>query len=57
VTERIRIEQHSATGMFWLAARLFTIGFLDLTFWRGVLGIPLWPCYLGVVFAPLVPGG
>jgi hypothetical protein len=57
MTERIRIEQHGATGMLWLAAWLFTIGVLDLTFWRGVLAILLWPYYLGVAVTPLLPSG
>src|SRR5216117_4383818 len=29
-TQRIRIEQHSAIGMLWFGAWLFTIGFLHL---------------------------
>ena len=34
--------------MLWIAAWLFSIGYLDLTFWRGVLAVVLWPYYLGV---------
>lgn len=49
-TERIRIDQHSASGMFWLAGWLFTIGFLHLPFWKGVLAIVLWPYYIGASF-------
>lgn len=54
--ERIRIEQHSKAGMLWFAAWLFTIGLLDLTFWKGVLALVMWPYYLGVTFGPLLPG-
>jgi hypothetical protein len=43
--EKIRIEQHSATGTFRVVEWLFTIGFLHLTFWKGVLAIVLWPYY------------
>jgi hypothetical protein len=32
--ERIKIEQHTFTGSAWVAAWLFTIGFLHLGFWR-----------------------
>jgi uncharacterized membrane protein len=46
--ERIRIEQHRFMGSVWFAGWLFTIGFLRLTFWKGVLAILLWPYYLGV---------
>jgi hypothetical protein len=45
--EKIRIEQHTCGGMLWFAAWLFTLGFLNLTFWRGVLALLLWPYYLG----------
>jgi hypothetical protein len=33
---------------------LFTIGFLHLDFWRGLLAVLLWPYYMGVTFSPLV---
>lgn len=45
--QRIRIEQHSGVGLIWLAGWLFTIGYLDLSFWRGVLAIILWPYFVG----------
>jgi hypothetical protein len=48
--ERIQIHQHGFVGAVWIAAWLFTIGFLRLTFWKGVLAIVLWPYFLGVVF-------
>jgi uncharacterized membrane protein len=48
--ERIRIEQHGTTGLLWVGAWLFTIGFLHLAFWKAVLAIVLWPYYLGVTF-------
>lgn len=47
-TQRIRIEQHSAIGMLWFGAWLFTIGALNLHFWKGVLALLVWPYYLGV---------
>jgi hypothetical protein len=40
-------------GGLWCAAWLFTIGFLHLSFWKGVLAIVLWPYYLGVHFSLL----
>jgi len=46
-----RIEQQSFMGSVWIAAWLFTIGFLHLTFWKGVLAILLWPYYLGVTYS------
>jgi hypothetical protein len=57
--ERIRIEQHSFVGGLWFAAWLFTIGFLHLHFWKGLLAIVVWPYYLGTTLSsllhPLVP--
>ncbi len=51
--ERIRITQHGSIGLAWCAGWLFTIGYLKLTFWQGVLAIILWPYDLGVHFAPV----
>jgi hypothetical protein len=45
--ERIKIEQHSVAGCLWFASWLFTIGFLHLTFWKGVLALFIWPYYIG----------
>lgn len=34
-------------GTIWIIGWLFTIGFVKLTFWQGVLGIVIWAYYLG----------
>jgi hypothetical protein len=52
--DRIRIEQHSGIGLLWIAAWLFTVGFLGLSFWEGVLALFVWPYYLGSHVAPLL---
>lgn len=49
--ERIKIEQHSQLGMFWFAGWLFTIGFLNLNFIQGLLGLAVWPYFIGSHFA------
>jgi len=49
--EKIKIENHSALGGIWFVGWLFTIGFLQLGFWKGVLALILWPYFLGLVFA------
>jgi len=51
--EHIQIKQHSIAGMLWFGGWLFTIGFLHLTFWRGVLALVLWPYYLGLTLGSL----
>ncbi|HEV2488215.1 MAG TPA: hypothetical protein VGT03_00275 [Candidatus Acidoferrales bacterium] len=52
--EKIKIEQHSFVGGLWFGAWLFTIGFLHLTFWQGVLAIVIWPYYLGEKLSALL---
>ena len=52
--EKIRIEQHSVGGLLWVVGWFFTIGLLQLTFWKGVLAALLWPYYVGVVLRPLL---
>jgi hypothetical protein len=49
--EKVKIERHSFMGIVWFGAWLFTIGFLRLTFWKGVLAVVLWPYYLGLMFS------
>jgi hypothetical protein len=51
--EKIKIEQHSFTGSLWVVGWLFTIGFLHLRFWRGVLAIVLWPYLHGRDVSPV----
>ncbi len=51
--QRIRIEQHGGLGLVWCAGWLFTLGYLDLSFWRGLLAILIWPYYLGADLASM----
>jgi hypothetical protein len=51
--ERVRIEQHSSVGLLWVAGWLFTIGFVHLAFWKGLLALVVWPYYLGATLAAL----
>lgn len=48
---KIQVENHSFAGGAWCIGWLFTIGFLKLSFWPGLLALLLWPYYLGVHFA------
>ncbi len=45
--ERIKIENHTFTGSLWFIGWLFTIGFLHLSFGKGLLAIIIWPYYIG----------
>ncbi len=49
--DRIQITQHTSLGAVWLAGWLFAIGYLHLDFWVGVLGLFIWPYFLGGHFA------
>lgn len=49
--EKIKIEQHSGSFGLWLAAWLFTIGFLHLSFGKAILALLLWPYFLGTAFS------
>ena len=46
----VNVEQHSSIGILWVIGWLFSIGFLNLSFWWGVLAIIIWPYLLGVHF-------
>jgi len=51
---KVKIENHSFTGFSWFAGWLFTIGFLHLSFWKGVLALVLWPYYIGLYVSALI---
>lgn len=51
---KIRIEQHTFMGGLWLAASLFTIGYLHLSFWKGFFALVIWPYFIGVDVSALV---
>jgi len=45
-----RVEKHGSLGVLWIIGWLFTIGFLKLGFWKGLLGLIVWPYFLGAHF-------
>lgn len=44
---KVKVVEHGAKGGIWFIGWLFTIGFVHLSFWQGVLGLVIWPYYLG----------
>jgi hypothetical protein len=48
----VRITQHGGLGLAWLAGWLFTIGYLHQGFWQGLLGLFVWPYFIGAALAP-----
>ncbi len=51
--EKIKIEHHTVSGGLWVTAWLFTIGYLQLGFWQGVLALLIWPYYIGQALSVL----
>lgn len=48
---KVKVRQGgTGLGLLWMMGWLFTIGYLKLTFWKGVLALILWPYDLGVFF-------
>lgn len=43
----VRVDSSGGAVIVGIWAWLFTIGYLHLTFWQGVLAIVLWPVYIG----------
>jgi hypothetical protein len=41
-------------GPIWGIGWLFTLGFLQLSFWKGLLALIIWPYYLGDYFSQFV---
>ena len=52
--EKIKIENNGFTAFSWFAGWLFTIGFLSLPFWKGVLAVVFWPYYIGIYVSSLI---
>jgi len=50
--QKIKVENNGCFWV-WLMGWLFTIGYLGLTFWKGVAAVVLWPYYIGMVVAGL----
>jgi hypothetical protein len=42
----IRVD--AGIGMFWFIGWLFTIAFAKLIWWQAILGLVVWPYYLGL---------
>lgn len=53
--EKRHIHHHSSLGGLWAIGWLFTIGYLKLGFWRGVLALIVWPYFLGAHYADRPP--
>ncbi len=52
--EKIKIENHTFPGAIWFIGWLFTIGFVHLSFGKGVLALIIWPYYLGITISSMI---
>jgi hypothetical protein len=53
-SQRIQIEQHGTAGLLWFIGWLFSIGFLHLSFWKGLLALLIWPYFIGTTISSLL---
>ncbi len=44
-----QVIDSSLGGMLWFGGWLFSIAFAELLWWQSILGIVVWPYYLGVL--------
>jgi len=44
----MHIESGGGLGILWIMGWLFTIGYLKLSFGKGLLALIVWPYYLGI---------
>jgi hypothetical protein len=45
-TTRVKVD--TGAGIFWFIGWLFTIAFAKLIWWQALLGLVIWPYYLGL---------
>jgi hypothetical protein len=45
--KRVHRASGAAAGVIWFIGWLFTIGFAQLVWWKIILGIVVWPLFLG----------
>lgn len=48
---KVKVENSCSFGLAWFGGWLFTLGYLQLTFWHCVWAVVVWPYYLGSFFA------
>ena len=45
--DNVIVTNNNTLGCVWVIGWIFTIGYLKLSFGKGVLAIIIWPYYLG----------
>ena len=44
----VKVQNADLIGPLWFIGWLFTIGYLHLVWWKIIVGIVIWPYFLGV---------
>ena len=47
IMTKTNVNCQSSLGMLWFAGWLFSLGYLNLGFWKGLFGLLVWPYFLG----------
>jgi hypothetical protein len=47
--KKTNIKVDSGMGIIWFIGWLFTIAFANLIWWKALLGLLIWPYYLGLI--------
>lgn len=51
---KVVVEKTSIAGTIWVIGWLFSIGFLKLSFTKGLFALLLWPYYIGQFISTFV---
>lgn len=49
---KVKVNNSSLGGGLWFIGWMFTVGYLEFGFWKGLLALIVWPYFLGDHFAP-----
>jgi len=50
---KIHVRHHGGLGLLWFIGWLFSIGYVGLGFWKGLLALFVWPYFLGAHLADI----
>lgn len=53
MASRSLVRVDTGSGIFWGIGWMFTIAFAQLVWWQALLGLLVWPYYLGVAVLAL----
>jgi hypothetical protein len=48
MSDKSVVRVDTGSGVFWFIGWVFTIAFAELVWWEALLGVIVWPYYLGL---------